>query len=110
MLQTCGFLKALRLVASSHCFKRKTSSQEHMCLSAMCVDMYVLPGLACAYTKVLRLRRGGLCWGGVPCSSWVFLSRGATGRTRDAPLGRPDSQCAVMGNNLTSRFCLLARP
>ena len=36
----------------------------------------------------LRLTRGGLLWIGVPCSSWIWLSRGSTRRCHLRPRGR----------------------
>jgi hypothetical protein len=57
--------------------------------------------------EVMRLKIGGLLWGGVPCSSWVFLNRGTSGRSRDKPLGN-DWQASVRSSNLiVTRFVLL---
>ncbi len=37
-------------------------------------------GLLCMLRTVLDLRPGAVFWAAPPCSSWVFLSRGSTGR------------------------------
>ena len=43
--------------------------------------VYILQFSSLKKCEVRTLRRGCLWWCGPPCSTWVFLSRGSTGRT-----------------------------
>ena len=38
-------------------------------------------GLFLLVAAVLRVKAGGTAWWGIPCSPWVWLSRGSTGRS-----------------------------
>ena len=64
-------------------------------------------GFLRAVGLVLRLRVGGLVWGGTPCSSWVFMNRGTSKRTASNPLGDCSEPSVRLGNLLTTRFVLL---
>lgn len=46
---------------------------------------------ACGF-QVMRLRQGGLLWGGVPCSSFVWISRGTSRRSQATAPPKP-CQC-----------------
>jgi len=72
-------------------------------------DMNKTPGILHALKLCLRLKVGGILWCGVPCSTWVFMSRGSTGRSAGAPLGRETSPAVVAANILASRVvvCIL---
>ena len=69
-------------------------------------NILTLPGYMVALRQTLRLVAGGLLWGGVPCSSFVFLSSGTTGRKKDNPMGW-DTPSVRMGNLTALRFMLL---
>ena len=45
-------------------------------------DILTLTGLWLLVFSVFCIRAGGWLWIGLPCSSWIFLSRGSTGRRR----------------------------
>ena len=70
-------------------------------------DMLTTGGWLKALRQVLRLKIGAVLWCGTPCSTWIFLSRGSTGRSTLNPLGRPLVQCVSDANILASRVCLL---
>lgn len=57
--------------------------------------------------EVMRLKVGGLLWGGVPCSSWVFLNRHTSKRSREAPLGDEGQPSVRRANLLVTRWTLL---
>ena len=57
--------------------------------------------------EVMRLKVGGLLWGGVPCSSWVFLNRHTSKRSREAPLGDEEQPSVRRANLLVTRWTLL---
>ena len=57
--------------------------------------------------QVMRLKVGGLLWGGVPCSSWVFLNRHTSKRSREAPLGDEGQPSVCRANLLVTRWTLL---
>ena len=72
-------------------------------------DLSKISGLARAVQATLSLKESGCLWGGVPCSSFVWLSRGTYKRTPEAPWGQPEF-CSLM-NCLALRFayvCLIA--
>ena len=64
-------------------------------------------GFLVCVQKLLRVRRGGLCFSGLPCSSHVWISRGSTGRSRDCPRGNLQSSTTQAGNEQACRFSLL---
>ena len=65
-------------------------------------------GLMTAVRCVLRLRRGGCLWGGLPCSAHVWIASGTTGKSPSFPRGDMSVPCTRKGNCLAARFCLLA--
>ena len=52
---------------------------------------------------------GGLCWMAFPCSSWVFISRGSSKRSRLRPQGRRRYAKVVEANRLARRVVYAAR-
>jgi hypothetical protein len=64
-------------------------------------------GFLHAVRQVLRLRRNGLLWGGVPCSTWVWCNRGTSKRSASQPLGAEAAPSVAAANTLVSRFALL---
>jgi hypothetical protein len=71
-------------------------------------DLCSVIGFFIALRGILKVRRGGLLWGGVPCGPFVFISSGTTKRTRANPEGDGAVECVRIGNVLAARFCLLA--
>ena len=71
-------------------------------------DISTTLGWARAVLLVLRLQPSGLLWGGVPCGSFVWLSRSVHGTSRRAPCGCLDSEWVQLNNKITARFSLLA--
>lgn len=65
-----------------------------------------MTGFLVALLYVLRLEAAGLLWGGVPCSSYVWIARGHTERSRTNIMGN-NHPAVLLGNCMTSRFCLL---
>ncbi|CAJ1392640.1 unnamed protein product, partial [Effrenium voratum] len=57
--------------------------------------------------QILNLKRGGHLTLAPVCSSWVYLSRGSTGRSRSRPEGSPYSPSAVAGNTMLYRCVIL---
>ena len=64
-------------------------------------------GFLHAVKGVLRLRRNSLLWGGLPCSTWVWINRGTSQRSRSNPLGNRSIPSVASANELVSRFSLL---
>ena len=56
-----------------------------------------------------RARRGGLCWLGVPCSSWIFCGMPNAGRYAWCVAGDPNSPYAQKHNELARISIDLAR-
>ena len=46
----------------------------------------------------LRVVEDGAMHGGPPCSSWVWLNRGTSGRCLDAVMGDPQQPSVQQGN------------
>ncbi|CAK9064416.1 unnamed protein product [Durusdinium trenchii] len=57
--------------------------------------------------QVLRLRPGSGKFTAPVCSSWVFLSRGSTGRTSERPLGRRELKSVEDANIMVARIIIL---
>ena len=64
-------------------------------------------GLLIALQYVLRIRAGGLCHGGLPCSHHIWISSGTTGKSRACPLGDMSVACTQLGNCIATRWGVL---
>ena len=62
-------------------------------------------GYLLAVQLVRRCMVGAVLWLGVPCATWIWLSRSSTGRRKHCPLG--NSPSAEKANVLVSRVCTL---
>ncbi len=69
-------------------------------------DVLTPEGVHLLLLQVLRLRRGGVLWCAPPCSSWIFMSRGSTGRTPDEPWGNVASKYILAQDALVERLVL----
>ena len=56
---------------------------------------------------VMRCREGACLTAGIPCSSFIFMSLGSSGRTHDCPMGLESSEFVRLANNIVSRVSLL---
>lgn len=92
----------------SKAFERHTfaAGQYDICKN-WCMDLRTTAGMLRAVQMTLRLKIGGLLWAGTPCSTWVFLARGSTGRSQGHPLGREDTRSVSDANLVVSRVALL---
>jgi hypothetical protein len=70
-------------------------------------DLSTTVGFILALRGVLRLKIGALLWGGVPCSTWVYISRGTSGRSAWQPMGNTTMPCVRAANLVTARFAAL---
>ncbi len=73
------------------------------------MNLLTVVGFANAVSMCLRLQRGAVCWLGVPCSSFVFLSRGHTRRTQKKPLGNVARRDVAPANALAECVAFLIR-
>ena len=64
-------------------------------------------GLALIVLLVLRIKVGGLLAAGPQCSSWVWLCRKVTKRSKKNPLGANSCQSVLDGNATNSHMALL---
>lgn len=64
-------------------------------------------GFLLVLQSILELRVGGVLWGALPCSSWVYVSRGTSKRSKESPMGDVSQRSVREANLLTSRFVLL---
>jgi hypothetical protein len=64
-------------------------------------------GLAYAILLALKLRPGGFCMLAPVCSTWVFMNRGTSGRSRACPLGRKGVKSVAEANEMVARVVLL---
>ena len=71
------------------------------------LDLLSAIGLLAAFQASRRIIRGGFVWLGLPCSSFVWLSRGSTRRCRLRPKGSKKLRRVRMANRLTRRVCYL---
>jgi hypothetical protein len=70
-------------------------------------DILKTPSFLLSLRQVLQLCRGGLLWGGVPCSLWIFMSAGTSCRTSSNPEGNTGLLSVRQANTMTARFVLL---
>ena len=71
------------------------------------MDMNTDEGLALALILLFRVQPGGLLFIAAQCSSWVWISRSRTGRTKENPEGDYSKPHVAEGNALNSRTALL---
>ena len=66
------------------------------------------PGGFCkAVLYTIALRADGLLWAAPPCSSWVWLSRGSSGRSAQNPMGSQKYANVRLANQQVARVALL---
>jgi hypothetical protein len=66
-------------------------------------------GMARAIELSLSLMVGATAWFGVPCSTFVFMSRGHTLRSREQPLGNTSRRDVQSANLIVGRVTFLVR-
>ena len=66
-------------------------------------------GMARAIMLSLSIMVGGTAWFGVPCSTFVFMSRGHTHRSREQPLGDTPCRDVKSANVIVGRVMFLVR-
>ncbi len=76
-------------------------------LETMSHDILHPQGFIEALRLCLALVPGGLAHLAPVCSTWVWMSRGSTGRTLATPLGSPQSRPVAEGNRMVARVALL---
>ncbi len=73
----------------------------------ICHDMSTPQGFIFAVKCLLQVVENGLLWGGCPCSSFVYISRATSKRTREAIMGDESVEFVLTGNLLAARCSLL---
>lgn len=71
------------------------------------MDLASAVGFLVAFQACRRLVRNGLLYLGTPCSQWIWLSRGSTGRCRLRPGGDKKIPSVRATNRLVRRLCFL---
>eukprot|EP00929_Paragymnodinium_shiwhaense_P057215 TRINITY_DN28631_c0_g1_i1.p1 TRINITY_DN28631_c0_g1~~TRINITY_DN28631_c0_g1_i1.p1 ORF type:complete len:312 (+),score=56.79 TRINITY_DN28631_c0_g1_i1:154-1089(+) len=71
------------------------------------MDILTLAGYVLFIIATLRVRRGGLIFCGPQCSSWVWVGRSTTGRSKQDPMGNLSVESVVAGNTLNARLATL---
>lgn len=69
-------------------------------------DLSSPKGFIFAVFMILGIKRSGLLWLAPPCSTWVWLSRHSTKRSRACPLGA-GATCTTEANLLVTRVSVL---
>ncbi|CAE7328496.1 unnamed protein product [Symbiodinium sp. CCMP2592] len=77
-------------------------------LSSKSMDLNSAFGWTLALNMVRHVVATGLIWFGIPCSTWIFMSRGSCRRTWFVPQGMGSARCRN-GNRLCRRMCYLLR-
>ena len=72
-------------------------------------DMCSPQGFALCVAMVMSLKGNGLLWLATVCSTWVFMCRGTSQRSKIDPLGRTELPCVRSANLMVSRCALLMR-
>ena len=71
------------------------------------MDILLPDGLAIAVVSVLRTKPGGLVFAGPQCSSWIWMTRKVTKRTKHIILGDTSVACVQEGNEVNRCVVLL---
>ena len=74
-----------------------------------CHDILSAAGLAIAVRIALSVMPGGLVWFGVPCSTFVWMARGHTKRSRQNPLGDVTRGDVHRANRIARTVAVLCR-
>lgn len=64
-------------------------------------------GFIAALQGIRTLQRGCIWWAAPPCATFVWLSRGSTGRTSTRPQGKREYRCIRIANRIIRRVCYL---
>ncbi len=64
-------------------------------------------GFVVALQTLRRVIKNGTVWLGVPCSSWIWMSRATTKRCRLRPEGTKKYKQVKLSNRLVRRLCYL---
>jgi hypothetical protein len=70
-------------------------------------DMTTPLGYAHALRLVAQVRPGGFIWAAPPCSSWVWMNRGTSLRSKKTPLGACSKDSVASSNLVVTRMTLL---
>jgi len=70
-------------------------------------DLMTPFGFLASIALIWGIAKGGLCWMAPPCSSWVWMSRHSTGRSKDDAKGNEKHTKVWCSNILVSRLCYL---
>ena len=82
------------------CMARDIKMSRKLDITSTVGFMAILQGLRC-------LAIGALAWLAVPCSSWIFLSRGSSKRTRLRPKGKRTFKKVSLANKVARRVVYL---
>lgn len=70
-------------------------------------DITLVSGFVASLALVLRIKVRGLCWLGIPCQSFTFMSSSQHKRTWSDPYGCLCYPFVHMGNTICSRSCMV---
>ena len=78
------------------------------CIVSSCTDdsLHLRQGLMLYLQYILRLKEGALVFSGLPCSSFVWVSRSTTCRSKAYPMGDSSKPSTRRGNLLAVRWVL----
>ena len=78
-------------------------------LDSINMNLLTNAGMAAAIMLALSIVVGGTAWFGVPCSTFVFMSRGHTKRTRSEPRGNEKRKDVRQANLIVERVSFLVK-
>lgn len=70
------------------------------------MDLMSAVGWLAVLNAARKLRPGALLWAGCPCSTWIWMSRGSTGRSRLRPGGHA-RKATLQANRMIRRLCYM---
>ena len=68
-------------------------------------DILTPLGFLTCLSAVMHIKRHGFLFLAPPCSTWVWMSHGSTGRRRNNAMGDPHNNYVKSQNRLVSRLC-----
>lgn len=78
-------------------------------LDSQKMNLLTKSGMAASILLALSIVVGGTAWFGVPCSTFVFMSRGHTKRSRKKPKGNVKRTDVRQANVIVERVCFLIK-
>ena len=107
VLDGCELFSGVASVVKGFQQEGLVAAEYDFCRNSVMENILSSEGLLTAINLLRCTRPRGLAHFATVCSSWVYLSRAATGRTSGCPEGNPGVRCVESANSMAARVSLL---